>query len=582
MTAAAAAVTTTSALAASLAIGLLAAGPIFPRVGGFHIAAAAPAAPIIKNVVHFEAQTADGSEANAVVRAPSGGYFVVGWGKQAGHADRDLWLIKTTGNAAGENEGQLEWSRYFGGTSDETGLGIIVTRERAGGEPTGLVLAGSTIDAASGDVNAFVVQTDLVGTPIATWNEVRPDATVNPGPSSYGDRTHQEIAVALKQLFTADGSPAGFIVAGNSIEPNSGNTNVLLFKLDTQGNLETTETGCFNSPNPKTFGVGQSVVSTAHAIAITTDAAAAPNGLLVAGETNIGPGNKDVFLLRTSLCGVLDGAPRTFGGANDEVANALIATVDGNGVPTGYLIAGRTGTGSNGVSDALLIKTDLAGNQDTNFPGRFGAEGADFAKDIKPTLAAGGVVDGYILAGGTNSQSLAPEGVTVQQTEYWLSRLDLNGTELWHLLGSDDRYNALNSVLQNDEGAFVGVGQTQGWNTAGKSTAVLLVTGVEEGHEPEEVLFHRGDVTVDGNLNLTDAIALLNFLFSGGVTPRCMDAADADDTGRLDLADPINILNYLFLGSDNAIKPPGPPPQEKGVDPKPDELPECDYPADIP
>ena len=45
------------------------------------------------------------------------------------------------------------------------------------------------------------------------------------------------------------------------------------------------------------------------------------------------------------------------------------------------------------------------------------------------------------------------------------------------------------------------------------------------------MLFLRGDVDMSGSDEITDAINLLDFLFSGGPTPACMDAADANDTG---------------------------------------------------
>jgi hypothetical protein len=69
--------------------------------------------------------------------------------------------------------------------------------------------------------------------------------------------------------------------------------------------------------------------------------------------------------------------------------------------------------------------------------------------------------------------------------------------------------------------------------------------------------FIRGDADADGRLNLTDAVAMLNYLFLDGALPPCLDAADADDSGGIDLTDPVTALNYLFLGS-RPLPPPGP------------------------
>ena len=85
--------------------------------------------------------------------------------------------------------------------------------------------------------------------------------------------------------------------------------------------------------------------------------------------------------------------------------------------------------------------------------------------------------------------------------------------------------------------------------------------------EPVGTRYQRGNANADANLDITDAIAVLNFLFLGGSIP-CVRAGDADDDGQVIITDGIFILNYLFLG--------GPAPKEPlgtcGEDPTPDDL----------
>jgi N-sulfoglucosamine sulfohydrolase-like protein len=76
--------------------------------------------------------------------------------------------------------------------------------------------------------------------------------------------------------------------------------------------------------------------------------------------------------------------------------------------------------------------------------------------------------------------------------------------------------------------------------------------------------FIRGDVTGDGAVDLSDAIALLAALFGDG-TLECASAADANDSGDLDISDPIRILFALFSGESIAAPFPG-----CGPDPTPD------------
>jgi Tol biopolymer transport system component len=86
---------------------------------------------------------------------------------------------------------------------------------------------------------------------------------------------------------------------------------------------------------------------------------------------------------------------------------------------------------------------------------------------------------------------------------------------------------------------------------------------------PPPESFRRGDADATGRLNISDAIGLLGFLFLGGDSPACPDAADADDGGTLNITDAIRILGFLFLGDD---EPPAPGPVSCGGDPTADAL----------
>ena len=97
----------------------------------------------------------------------------------------------------------------------------------------------------------------------------------------------------------------------------------------------------------------------------------------------------------------------------------------------------------------------------------------------------------------------------------------------------------------------------RGTDEGGPSCQVTVTVG--------PTIFHRGDSDNNGQLQLTDAVRILGYLFLGAVAPTCFDAADADDNGQLQLTDAVRILGYLFLG---AVAPaaPGPPGQPCGTD----------------
>ncbi len=84
--------------------------------------------------------------------------------------------------------------------------------------------------------------------------------------------------------------------------------------------------------------------------------------------------------------------------------------------------------------------------------------------------------------------------------------------------------------------------------------------------------FRRGDVNASNDVDISDSVALLGYLFLAGARPSCLDAADSDDSGDLDLTDAVGILGFLFLGNP---PPRSPGPRDCGADPTADGLAGC-------
>lgn len=83
--------------------------------------------------------------------------------------------------------------------------------------------------------------------------------------------------------------------------------------------------------------------------------------------------------------------------------------------------------------------------------------------------------------------------------------------------------------------------------------------------------FLRGDANGDGAIDVSDAVRILIGLFVAGDTVDCPDAFDVDDSGALDSTDALALLGYLFRGG---LPPPGPFPAA-GDDPSPTDPLEC-------
>ncbi len=60
--------------------------------------------------------------------------------------------------------------------------------------------------------------------------------------------------------------------------------------------------------------------------------------------------------------------------------------------------------------------------------------------------------------------------------------------------------------------------------------------------------FVRGDGNGDGEVDLTDGIFLLEYLFTAGTAPACPDSADANDDGQVNISDIVRMIFHLFAG----------------------------------
>jgi hypothetical protein len=78
----------------------------------------------------------------------------------------------------------------------------------------------------------------------------------------------------------------------------------------------------------------------------------------------------------------------------------------------------------------------------------------------------------------------------------------------------------------------------------------------------------RGDSNHDQDIDVSDAVYTLLYLFVGSTPPPCLDALDVDDNGSVEVTDAIGLLGFLFT----AGPAPAAPFPVFEADPTPDEL----------
>ena len=107
-------------------------------------------------------------------------------------------------------------------------------------------------------------------------------------------------------------------------------------------------------------------------------------------------------------------------------------------------------------------------------------------------------------------------------------------------------------------------------NTGNCSVAETIIVIGGQSYPPELNCFDvtsgdflRGDANADGTINIADPIFSLSYLFSQGLEPTCLEAANANNDTGIDLGDALFLLNYI-----NGMGPAPPAPFPVcGVDP---------------
>ncbi len=125
--------------------------------------------------------------------------------------------------------------------------------------------------------------------------------------------------------------------------------------------------------------------------------------------------------------------------------------------------------------------------------------------------------------------------------------------------------NGIDFVQQQDPGGRLSIDSSD-WLGDFTGQFTLIVERVQL-----EPTFQRGDVNVDGQVNIADPVTLLGYLFAQKPASSCPDTADGNDDGALNIADAIRILGTLFGG----VGPLPAPYTQCGSDPTIDALAPC-------
>jgi hypothetical protein len=286
---------------------------------------------------------------------------------------------------------------------------------------------------------------------------------------SYGGKQAEYLLDAQP---TAD---YGFILAGASLSKKSGNKDeenigdldFWIWKMDEKGELDWQK------------NLGGSGPDMLYSICNTND-----GGFILAGTSESAKGftkqsdafgKEDIWIMKLNARGGEEWQC-TLGGSGQDLVKAIAPTADG-----GYIVGGTSASpismkvrkggtdpygkweACRGGLDFWLVKLDSKGK--VAWQRTLGGQYTDILESIAPTTDGGFIVGGY-----TNSLSCVDkteEGYG--EGDYWVLKLDKDGTTEWEQIFGGEQDDHLSCVLQSKDGGYLIGGSSASGSTGNKS-----------------------------------------------------------------------------------------------------------------
>lgn len=369
----------------------------------------------------------------SVIKTVDGGYAILGY-TQSNDFDItdktnesfDFWVLKFSA------DGNLLWSKTFGGSEDDRGADIIATKDG------GFALLGYS-KSADNDVSQNAGAQDF-------WMlKITADGSIS-WQKTFGF-SGADIGITL--LETSDN---GYLITGVldvSASNGQGNSkaaqkhaggDVWALKLDNSGDLEWSRF------------FGGSFTDTPFGVVETTD-----NNYIIAASSdsddfNISnnKGTYDFWILKISSDGNLIWE-KSFGGSEIEEPRGITATNDGN-----FVIVGDTRSQdkdvsfNNGGADLWMLKISNDGN--LIWEKTYGGSSFDVARSISKTQD-----NGFIIAGNSRSSDV---GFTNQgQNDAWILKVDNSGNKVWQKFVGGSQNEFLFDAIELDNQQIIAVGE---------------------------------------------------------------------------------------------------------------------------
>ncbi|QNF32253.1 T9SS type A sorting domain-containing protein [Adhaeribacter swui] len=395
-----------------------------------------------------------------VVPTPDGGFLLggssvagIGGDKTAAARDTtnpfsqdqgDFWLVKIADESVPLAK---QWNMRYGGMDTDNFTSVIKTSDGGylSGGYTNSAVSGDKTQGSQGKNDYWIVKSDKNGYKL--W-----DKRFGGNDQDYLNRVIQ----------TADG---GYLLAGSSFsgksgdksEGSKGNRDFWVIKTDALGNKQW----------DKTYGgTGEDELEKVVQLASGEYVLGGYSSSPVSGDkTQSSQGGTDFWLVKISATGIKIWDKR-YGGTANEDLGSFTETSDGGFFLGGSTVSGKGGDktqSSRGASDFWAVKTDKDGN--LVWEKTFGGDGQDGAFSVRQ------IPDGnFYLAGSTSSKASGEVSQTSRgELDYWLIKLDKQGTKLWDKRFGGSKNDVLRASTYTNQGHYILAGTSYS-NTGGDKT----------------------------------------------------------------------------------------------------------------
>ncbi len=386
---------------------------------------------------------------SAIVITPEGNFLLGGISESGISGDKsmaikgeaDYWLVEVSKNKLPEPEPNplTAWDmrygsyNYNGSELDNDKLTDVIKTADGGYLSAGFSMSlpiGDKSQDSKGKYDYWIVKSDQNGTKL--W-----DKTFGGSDADYLSRV----------IRTQDG---GYLLAGSSLsgkgfdksEASQGQRDYWLVKTDALGNKQWDKT---------IGGSGYEELIKVIQLASGEYVLGGYSNSPVSGtKSQASRGGLDYWLVKISATGTLIWDKR-YGGLKDETLGSFTQTPDGGFLLAGTSFSGTSGDktqGSRSGGDYWVLKVDKAGH--ALWDKTYGGSGADEAYSIGRSGA-----DYFIAGTSTSGQNGDKSQVNQGGKDYWLLKVNPNGTKLWDKTFGGNQDDELRASTFTDQGTYI-------------------------------------------------------------------------------------------------------------------------------